>query len=146
MMSVAFFLIYMSQFKTDRFFTCKSGVNYTVKFSNNSYYLKAAYAIIIDDMKYSTLTINGKLQYGDTTTVLNRSYIMNMTNAKGNYFKVVITSQDINDTDTTDDTVFLKFFMPQKVGVPFYMQISNIKENIFILRGLSAPYLACLSY
>lgn len=144
--SVAFFLMYQSQFKRERFFTCKSNVNYTLHINNDAYNLRAAYAIVIDNMEYSNLTINGKLQHGEKMTEISRSYAMSMTHAKGNYFKVIITSQEINDSDTTDNSVFTRFFMPQKEGVPFYTQISNLRKNVYIIRGLSSPYLACLSY
>ncbi|PXW51479.1 FidL-like putative membrane protein [Grimontella sp. AG753] len=142
--SIIFLFLYFSY--KERFFTCTANVIFSVEKENTNIEVSGVYSIIVNDMKNASLTINGKLRFNDKTSYLNREYDMSMTHEKGSYYKILINNKNINNNDNTDSNIFEKYFLPQNEGRNFYTNIYKVKDNLFVVRGLSTPYLACLSY
>lgn len=122
-------------------FECHANLRFEANYMGDSIYANL-FVNLFPRNGYST--ISGGVRTKDKVYVIHRDvYFTGITSE--NVEEITIKKEVILPGDDMDEKLWDKLFAPRPVGVPFYIQIKNIKDNLYYVTLPSSPLYTCVA-
>ncbi|RZF15555.1 hypothetical protein [Serratia marcescens] len=100
--------------------------------------------VIAVHKRSSEVVAVGSLTGLDKDYVISRRIFISMQKSDfKNLSKTIVSREQHHPIDNLPDEIWKQYVLPEAPGVEFYTEAKNIKENLFIIKGLSNPYFIC---
>ncbi|UIM55637.1 hypothetical protein [Serratia marcescens] len=92
----------------------------------------------------SELIAVGSLKGEDKNYVIARRIFITMRKSDFTGFtKTTIDRQERRPIDNVPEALWEKYVLPETPGVEFYMETKKLKDNLYLIKGLSNPHFVC---
>ncbi|EKS6735945.1 hypothetical protein OR233_004433 [Enterobacter asburiae] len=126
-------------------FTCTADVEFTVRTNNSTIKLDGDYDFVIHKENNASINVSGTFYIDNEKHEVNRIYLLDYSKNKGDEFYTMKTvDKKVHRTDSTPTALYEKYFIAQGIGVPFYIKIRHLNNNLYLIEGLKRSYFTCI--
>lgn len=101
--------------------------------------------ISLTDSENGVLSVNGTVERKGNLYILSRRVNYHTSPMMLNGMrKITFTKETAHLVDNTPDEIWQKYFIPEKIGVEFYVEVTMLNDNTMYLKGFSNPYNICV--
>lgn len=129
-------------------FTCETNFSQSSFWQNNKaipIVINATQVISLVDNEHGFFIVRGTVETNGNIYALSRQVNFNSSSMILNGMKKITFTKELTRvTDNTPDEIWQNYFMPQKLGVDFHVNMVMLNDNTMFIKSFTSPYLICV--
>lgn len=126
-------------------FTCTADVEFSVLRDGQKIRLDSDYDFVIGSDNKASINVSGTFFINDHKYDLNRTYFLDYAKKTGDtYYTFTMTHAEVHKLDNTPGDIFETYFIAQRASIPFFIKISQLNNDLYLVESLKRTYFTCL--